>query len=638
MEALAKDKVDDSEEKIHRNSHSEIHQPLQSKVNKLANRNHAKSSDNVGSISDKSTFNYKAFSFAPFSQTSQHIETSRETSIILSSCWYSVDKMRNFRQNQSKCFIYTSSTQMTNEKVVMRDNPTRAKIDTVQTFEREKENLRLSYLSSSFFNHTGNSTEIEENSPCSTILPREMKSPMLMQHSDEPREKESIENEEYAEIIDIEVEVLKNEKQMINRQKEKMKDETAAEESKRFLLKKWSLSDLKERRSKEIKEYISDSNEKKSTLNAKRRKEIKKEILEAKEYMRLFGVWITKDWEIDKEEAEMWREAERKMKEEEMKIASNIELNKADYATLEELELIAQGVESCISGAEKTETILQMSKQELLDYINSNKKRLEKMWRKSKMSDEEKVAELVRKSEKIAKSRKIEKDPKRERPLQIRTFHDTICVGNTKKSKEASASGLSSKTHLEANHISKVFPEETSSNQLPLALQENSNIYLQTSKLQISASSPLAPFQEPQSFLLRSTRDSRLDFVSTQQQASTSNQGHILPIRYDYLSYPFISIESAIFSDLPQIGLKSAANYSVSSGTQQFFDHLPHINSQDEKMTSELDCVDTQMERINLDDAYKSKENENENMPSSKDKICCTISKGNFVNVEKEKW
>ncbi|KAH7817276.1 uncharacterized protein MONOS_7612 [Monocercomonoides exilis] len=73
--------------------------------------------------------------------------------------------------------------------------------------------------------------------------------------------------------------------------------------------------------------------------NWKRRKEIiQKQIKEAKHYKSLFGKWVRKGWIVDAKEAEMWDEAEKKLKMKEMMEKDGVAEEKTGKKTLEEMK------------------------------------------------------------------------------------------------------------------------------------------------------------------------------------------------------------------------------------------------------------------------------------------------------------
>eukprot|EP00770_Monocercomonoides_exilis_P007681 MONOS_7642.1-p1 / transcript=MONOS_7642.1 / gene=MONOS_7642 / organism=Monocercomonoides_exilis_PA203 / gene_product=unspecified product / transcript_product=unspecified product / location=Mono_scaffold00266:70796-74394(-) / protein_length=1117 / sequence_SO=supercontig / SO=protein_coding / is_pseudo=false len=85
-------------------------------------------------------------------------------------------------------------------------------------------------------------------------------------------------------------------------------------------------------------------------LERKRRKRIRKEIKEAKEHWKRFGVWVRKAWVEEEEEAKMWSDAEARLEEKEAQQA--LERTLVECQTEEELSSKLLGVED----AEKHKT------------------------------------------------------------------------------------------------------------------------------------------------------------------------------------------------------------------------------------------------------------------------------------------
>ncbi|KAH7820642.1 putative P-type ATPase (P-ATPase) Superfamily Protein [Monocercomonoides exilis] len=155
-------------------------------------------------------------------------------------------------------------------------------------------------------------------------------------------------------------------------------------------------------------------NEEETEEKKRRLRMIRQEIKEAKEFRKVFGEWVRKDWISDKDEIAMWDAAEQKIKEKEekqMPCMENTEnkgnqtiLNvngKLNESTLEELQILLK--------EELERGTLESDLKELMESISSKASKEEKRQRMREMSELERYfAEIDEKRGKIQKKRKEE--------------------------------------------------------------------------------------------------------------------------------------------------------------------------------------------------------------------------------------
>ncbi|KAH7826231.1 uncharacterized protein MONOS_7681 [Monocercomonoides exilis] len=111
-----------------------------------------------------------------------------------------------------------------------------------------------------------------------------------------------------------------------------------------------------------------------------KRDNIAKQIKDAKEYKKMFGNWVRKEWTVDEEEIEMWEEAEAKMKAKEEKVLQEIVKGEVEQLTVEEMKNLLKEADE--------KRIFQEEKENLQTMIDKKEKNCEKKRQRREISAE----------------------------------------------------------------------------------------------------------------------------------------------------------------------------------------------------------------------------------------------------------
>eukprot|EP00770_Monocercomonoides_exilis_P000398 MONOS_396.1-p1 / transcript=MONOS_396.1 / gene=MONOS_396 / organism=Monocercomonoides_exilis_PA203 / gene_product=unspecified product / transcript_product=unspecified product / location=Mono_scaffold00006:218665-220029(-) / protein_length=455 / sequence_SO=supercontig / SO=protein_coding / is_pseudo=false len=188
-------------------------------------------------------------------------------------------------------------------------------------------------------------------------------------------------------------------------------------------------------------------------LTSKRRMEIKRQIEQAKQYQKLFDVWIRKEWIENEEEKMMWDKAEEKQERGKIQHEENIDKWAFGELTLEELEKqLADTTEGEAGSGEDLQLLLkqikikqkEMERQKQLTEL-SDWQRVRVIFakenEKEKKKEERTNRALLEKSEEMNKDNSLRKDadeviqePNEEKEIHYEqvSAHSAVQHSNTK--------------------------------------------------------------------------------------------------------------------------------------------------------------------------------------------------------------